>query len=1611
MNIYGPTETCIDATYHVATAEDLSSAVLPIGRPLSNYRAYVLDERLEPAGIGVSGELYLGGLGLARGYVKAPALTAEKFVADPFSATPGARLYRTGDRARWRSDGPIEFLGRADHQVKIRGFRVEPGEIEAQLRNQPGVREAAVVALSAAGNVRLLAYYTGAQAPAIEELRAGMAAVLPDYMVPAAFVKLDRLPLSPNGKLDRKALPAPGADAFVSRAFEPPDGPAEEKIAALWAELLQLERVGRQDNFFELGGHSLLAVTLIERMQEYGFPADVRTLFTTPTLAGLAAAAGAGAAPTAAPDNCIVAGCEAITPEMLPLVKLTQPQIDRIAASVPGGAANIQDIYPLAPLQEGILFQHLMSPAGDPYLAPFVLEFDHRQRLDSFLLALQRIVERHDVLRTAMVWKGVDEPVQVVLRQAEARVEEVVVDSAEELLARFDPRTYRLDVSQAPLLRAAAAYERAGDRWLLVLLTHHLILDHTSMEIVVAELRGLMADLQALLPASLPYRNFVAQTRSGMTREQHEAFFRQMLGEVEEPTAPFGLVDVQSQGGETQEGRLPLDAALSQRVREQARALGVTPASLFHLAWAAVLGHICGKRDVVFGTVLFGRMQSGPGADRVVGMFINTLPVRIEVDGTGAAESVRRTHGQLADLLAHEHAPLSLAQRCSAIPAPAPLFSSLFNYRYSPEIAAEMAWPGVEVVFAAERTNYPLSMAVDDSGVGFVLTALGQAGVDAGQVCRYLQTSVAGLLDLLEHAPQTPFESLRVLPSAERRLVVEEWNRTEASFPSGTLDGLFAAQVRRTPEAVAVVGLDGGEITYAELAARSTRLARYLVAQGVGPERVVGVRMERSADTIVALLGILKAGGVYLPLDPAYPSERLAFMAADAGAMLVLESIEGLEGDAELPALDDANRLAYIIYTSGTTGQPKGVAVPHMAAVNLAFARCTCHDPLGGGDRVLAAISVGFDVSIGQLLLPLLSGATVVIAGDVKTMGGTEFWGLVGQRGVTHINSVPSFVDSILDAVPAGKLPLKRLMLGGEALSGALVGRIQRALPGAEVVNMYGPTEACIDATYHVATAEDLSSAVLPIGRPLSNYRAYVLDERLEPAGIGVSGELYLGGLGLARGYVKAPALTAEKFVADPFSATPGARLYRTGDRARWRSDGRIEFLGRADHQVKIRGFRVEPGEIEAALLGHPAVGQAVVVPQTGLHGGPVRLIAYLVPCAGHAAPETASLRSYLAARLPDYMVPAAFVAMAAIPLNANGKLDRGALPAPELPEEGYVAPRNSSEEAVAGLFGEVLGVDRCGATDNFFELGGDSLAAMRLVNAVGNLFQANLPIRFLFDHPTVEAMAAAFGSNSRRSNAGCLVPVQTGGGGPKLFCIHPAGGHVFCYLPLARALGPGQPVFGLQARGLEQDDIPAASSIEEMAADYISAIQQVQPEGPYHLLGMSSGGMIAFEMARQLKACGGEVRLVALLDTSTPVSASEAKFTEEMLVRAMAAELGCEDVVRDAPPTVTLAEMIEMARQARRLPPGFGLAQAERLAKVFRNNAQRQVDYQPQSWGGPLLVLRALRRTEDGGRLPDWSPYAQNLEVFDLDCGHADLVSEAWAPAVASCVRPRLSA
>ncbi len=798
VNMYGITETTVHVTYRALHADDARHpGRSPIGVPIPDLRLYLLDRHGEPVPVGVAGEIYVGGAGVARGYLNREALTAERFVHDPFAGAPQARMYRTGDLGRWQADGTLDYLGRNDDQVKLRGFRIELGEIEARLGGLPGVQAAAVLARGdgpgLSGDRRLVGYYTG-EAQDAEALRAALQASLPDYMVPAAFVHLEALPLTANGKLDRRALPAPEAGAFASRAYEAPADETERTLARLWQALLGVERVGRHDHFFELGGHSLLAVKLIERMRQAGLSADVRVLFGQPTLSALAAAASAdrGAEP-AVPANRIPAGCERITPALLPLVSLRQAQIDRIAAGVAGGMRNVQDIYPLAPLQEGILYHHLSASKGDPYVLQALFSLRDRARLDAFVAALQGVIERHDILRTGVMWEGLDEPVQVVWREAPLPVEELELDAAQgdvatQLRARFDFRTRRLDITRAPMMRLVHAHDPVQQRHVALLLFHHLIDDATSLRYLGIEVDAHLRGQAAALPAPVPYRNYVAQTRLGVDLEAQARFFREMLHDVDEPTLPFGLVDVLSCDAELEEARRSVAPALSRRIREQARRLGVSAASLHHLAWAQVVGRLSGREDVVFGTVLLGRMQGGAGAERSLGMFINTLPLRAELGATGARAAVARMHERLSALLAHEHASLSLAQRCSGVAAPAPLFSALLNYRHDAVQAGEAqpgagAWAELTVLGGEERSNYPLMLSVDDRGDAFGLAVQAVAAIGAARIGGYMEAALASLVEALERRPDAPLHGLSILPADERARLLTAPNMTRTDAP------------------------------------------------------------------------------------------------------------------------------------------------------------------------------------------------------------------------------------------------------------------------------------------------------------------------------------------------------------------------------------------------------------------------------------------------------------------------------------------------------------------------------------------------------------------------------------------------------------------------------------------------------------------------------------------------------------------------------------------------------------------------------------------------------------------------------------------------------------
>ncbi|WP_042673993.1 non-ribosomal peptide synthetase, partial [Variovorax sp. CF313] len=1199
---------------------------------------------------------------------------------------------------------------------------------------------------------------------------------LPDYMVPAALVVLDALPLNANGKVDRKALPAP---EFTSEhAYEAPAGEVEEKLAAIWADVLGVQRVGRNDNFFELGGHSLLALRLLERMRAQGWSTQVRTLFQQPQLGAFAQALVLEPArqELSVPPNGIPADCRAIQPEMLTLATLDARQIARIEAAVPGGAANIQDIYPLVPMQEGMLFHHQLQAEGDAYITLNRLSFESRGRLEHFVASFNEVIARHDILRTAVMWEDLPEPMQVVHRKAVLELQWLAdagpggASASARLDAHVDPAHYRIDVRKAPMLRAIAAHDVDNGRWLLQLANHHLVVDHTTLELIVEEIALIQQERNAGLPAPVPFRHFVGQARLDLGQAVHEAFFSQMLADVEEPTAPFGLLDVQGDGIRVREASLALDARLASQVRSQAQRCGVSAAALFHMAWALVLGKTTGRDDVVFGTVLFGRMQGGANADRALGMFINTLPVRIRLGTQSVQACLRQTHAALSELMHHEYASLSLAQRCSALPQRMPLFTALLNYRYGAQQGKEKEkgplWEGMEVLGSRERTNYPIEMSVDDLGEGFHLVAQIHEAVDAARVCGLMAAAVEAVVQGLSAQPERPACELEVMSGDERRQLAA-WGENPMRYAQDEpVHRLIERQAALRPGATALVFGDEA-LSYSELEARANRLAHCLIALGVKPEMKVGIAVERSVEMVVGVLAILKAGGAYVPLDPEYPVDRLAYMVADSGIGLLLtqDNLRALVPGAEalqvvaLDTLDTGSHsdaapqvalggenLAYVIYTSGSTGKPKGVMVRHRSLSH--FMLSMKEAPGMTQDDVLVAVtSLSFDIAALELYLPLLSGARLVLAPRDVVRNGSALGELMDGCGATVLQSTPAGWRLLRAAGwNGGQAANFKGLCGGEALQEDLAQDLLAL--GVELWNMYGPTETTIWSTAAAVRGRPR------IGGPIAATTLHVLDGFLNPSPVGVPGELFLGGIGLARGYFRRAGLTSERFIA----AQDGQRLYRTGDLVKWNPEGQLEYLGRIDHQVKVRGFRIELGEIETQLLAQPEVREAVVVARESANGA--SLAAYIALQAGQAA-DTATLRDRLAAALPDYMVPAAIVVLERLPLNGNGKIDRNALPGIEFASDrAYEAPEGAVEEKLASIWAEVLGVPRVGRHDSFFELGGHSLLAAQLASRARVDGGFDLPLRRIFEHPVLRDLANVARQTRHESPLSARVPV-----------------------------------------------------------------------------------------------------------------------------------------------------------------------------------------------------------------------------------------------------------
>ncbi|WP_340615913.1 amino acid adenylation domain-containing protein [Xenorhabdus entomophaga] len=1630
INSYGPTETTVIAT--TLTIDNPHSPHvtdnIPIGRPLPNTRIYILDTLGQPVPVGVSGEIHIGGAGVARGYLNRPELTAEKFVADPFSAErfnkqANARMYKTGDLGRWLPNGMIEYMGRNDFQVKIRGFRIELGEIEAQLANCEGVSDAVVIAREEeAGDKRLIAYVipqTGVTlTPA--NLREQLSVSLMEYMLPSAFVMLDAFPLSANGKLDRKALPAPDRTATVSREFEAPQGEIEQKLAAVWQSLLGLEQVGRHDNFFELGGHSLLVVSLIEQLRQQRLSIDVSAVFSAPTLSAMSARLNQNsdqdADRQAIPPNLIRDDSQNITPDMLPLVELTQAQIDQIIARVPGGVANIQDIYPLGPLQEGILFHHLREEEGDTYLENILINFDSRTRLDGFLHALQQVIDRHDIQRSAFHWQELPMPVQVVYRHAAMPITELTLsaaESAETQLQRLtDPDTIRLDITKAPLLASYTAKDPATGQWWLSLLHHHLVCDHLSLEIIFGEIQALLSGETDSLPVTVPYRNFIAETRK-IPIEVHKAYFQQLLGDVEEPTLPFDLLDVQGSNrdehDEIVEDIFTLDSELAQQIRDCARQQGISSAVLFHVAWAQVLAQCCGRDDVVFGTVLLGRLQGGLGASQVLGMFINTLPVRIQLQERTVKQAVQETYQRLSELLDHEQTPLAIAQRCSGVQASLPLFNSLLNFRHSPrddEQSRSSVWEGIQEQESAERSNYPLSLDVDDFDDGFELTAQCSQRVNPVRINAYVNAALKGIVAALQNAPEQAIQSIDILPLAERTRLLADFNDTALDYPQDMLvHQLFEQQAERTPEATALVFGDT-QLSYAELNRRANQLAHQLIAAGVRPDDRIAICVDRSLDMIIGMYAILKAGAGYVPLDPEYPVDRLAYQLSDSQPVLLLTQqhlhahlpVQGLD----VWLMDDATQrdnvakqpehnpdaiqlglkphhLAYIIYTSGSTGQPKGVMLEHRNVVNFIHAQHKTSEPQSG-DRILQFATVAFDTSVSDIFPTLASGATLVLRPAHIRVPDAEFVALLNDQQITIMDMPTAFWHQWVQEMMAGRSGfgqhLRTVIVGGEKaeLRHLLNWQSRPETQSCRWINSYGPTETTVIATTLKLDGKQSTDITdnIPIGYPLPNTRIYILDAHGQPAPLGVSGEIHIGGAGVARGYLNRPELTAEKFVADPFKEKPNARMYKTGDLGRWLPNGTIEYLGRNDFQVKLRGFRIELGEIETRLVQCQGVLEAIVLVRETAPDDK-RLVAYVQPQPGVTL-VPGELRQQLSQHLADYMLPAAFVTLDAFPLTSNGKIDRKAFPAPDqsaIVARGYEAPQGEVETVLAQIWQELLGLECVSRHDHFFELGGHSLLILKACSLAVEKFalEQNMMAR-LMAFTTIKDQAHAI-ENRENADVGSMVALSQNTKATPLFFAPGAGGHVFYLRELATALEGSYSVWGMQSPELDGRNAPPLS-LEAMAGAMINDLRKVQPNGPYYLGGHSFGGWLAFEMAQQLVQQGESIGLLALVDSESPPESLAQRVESEWSNSQWIAEFGNvfaalegaeENFTEEEFQSMTEEEQIDSLRlrliEEELLPPQLESREIATYLSVYK--AHSLMTYQPQErYSGKINLFMA---------------------------------------------------
>ncbi|MEV7795784.1 amino acid adenylation domain-containing protein [Streptomyces sp. NPDC087512] len=1639
VHVYGPTETTTFATYHpVRQLPDRLDRSIPIGRPMDDTRVYVLDAGLRLVPPGVPGEIYVAGSGLARGYLDRPGLTAGRFVADPFGV-PGARMYRTGDRGRWSADGQIEFLGRVDEQVKIRGFRIEPGEVEGVLAGHEAVaRVAVVVREDRPGDRRLVAYVVpdAGQGDGLEqELQEHAARVLPDYMVPAAVVVLGELPLNVNGKLDRPALPVPDYASLVSGRG--PRTAQEEIVADLFAEVLGLERVGVDDDFFTLGGHSLTATRLAARVGAlFGVDLGVRAVFEAPTVERLAQHL----------SVLLAGGNEAVREPLRAVVE----RGERVPLSYAQQRLWFIDRLEPATGLYNVPFAVRLEERLDPGALRAALA-DVVARHES----LRTVFPQSGGVPWQRVLPAGQAQVPLVERDvAEGDLERSLSEAASEgfdLASEVPLRAHLFTVGGGSCVLLLVVHHIAADGWSMGPLARDLSQAYTARlggeaPVWRAELPVQYADYALWQRAFLGEGGDGAASAAARQLEYWRKALEDLPAELSLPLCRPRPATASHRGGRVV---ARWDAELHAGVVELARGCGVSVFMVVQAALAALLTRLGAGTDIPLGAPVAGRTD--PALDDLVGFFVNTLVLRTDTSGDPSfrelLERVRET-----DLAAYAHQDLPFERLVEELNperslARHPLFQVLLTLENVPRAELLLGGgTGVALPIESDVARFDLAVSVregvaEDGSPGEIVVGY-EYSADlfdhdlVEQVARWLER----LVRAVTADPGIRIGSVGLLSPEERALALG--GATTATDGVPAVDGTplpvrFERQASETPDALAVLS-DGGRLTYRELNARANRLARLLIRRGATPESYVAVVMERSCDALVALMAVFKTGAAYLPIDPAHPKERIALVLQDArpSVLITTDAMAHLlpsapgNGRTAPPALlvpdrpDDAALIAsqpdsdltaaergapllpaspaYAVYTSGSTGTPKGVVMTSAALTNL-VAWHQADFPGGEGIRTAQFAPLHFDVSMQEVFSALLTGKTLVLPDEEIRRDPAQVVRWLERRSVREFFAPWPVIDAVCEAAVRHKVALPELTdvsQAGEALVlSAGIRQFFAERPGVRLHNHYGPSETHGATAFTLPAGTEEWPAAAPIGRPIPRVRVYVLDDALQPVPPGVPGELCIAGPQLARGYLGRPGTTAERFVADPFGP-PGARMYRTGDRARMRPDGNLEFIGRTDHQVKIRGFRIEPGEIEAALKRHPAVSQAVVTTQR-TRSGPAEkvLVAHVVPAEATGGAPDQTLRAHLAETLPDYMIPAAFVTLDTLPLHPNGKLDRKALPPAKLTATGRGRLPATPEEAVlCRLFAEVLGTTGVAADDNFFELGGHSLLAARLVGRIRDELGVELSVRTVFEAPTAQHLAAALDGRVTRSGLEVVLPVRSHGTRPPLFCLHPGGGMGWIYTRLLPHLPADQPVYSIQARGMADPDEPLPATLEEMVEDYVDQIRTIQPYGPYHLTGWSFGGVAAYEAAVQLQRQGQEVALLALLDAFALGDGGEApparEVAEQAVLRALLHSIDYDVEGLNGRP-LRQEEVIDILGRSDGVLQGIDERRIRGIIEVFFNNIGLRVNYTPGKYRGDMLFFTATRDRDP--RVPEFDVWYEvldgHVENHAIACGHQDMM------------------